>query len=212
MYPDQPQVPGPTPPPSDNNYDFILNPQKPIKKGVLGGVGSDPFVSRILFIIGGAVILMVVGALLVNIIFGGKTNLETIVSITQSEQEVVRLAAMGEDATSQPVLNAAINTQLGVKTHQQEWLAFLGQHGRKVESKELALKRNTTTDKKLTTAIQTSTFDTTYTTVMRSQLDAYAAALKSAYQGASDKQERLLLGQQYDEVQLLLKQWPANPT
>lgn len=205
MNPEQPQAPVQP----GNDYDFILNPEKPAKKGMLAG--GDPFVSKILFILGGAAILMIVGALLVNMLFGGKTNLETIVSIAQSEQEVVRLAAMGEDATTQTVLNAAINTQLIVKTHQQEWLTFLSRHGRKVESKELALKRNATTDKKLTTATQTSTFDTTYTTVMRSQLDAYAAALKSAYQGASDKQERLLLGQQYDEVQLLLKQWPASP-
>ena len=152
--------------------------------------------------------LMIVAAVLVNLFFGGKTNLETVVALAQSEQEIVRLAGRGEDAGNQAVRNAAITARVSVRTQQQEWLAYLSKHGRKVESEELALKKNAATDRQLTTATQTSTFDTTYVSVMRGRLDAYAASLRNAHQGASNKQERELLAVHFGEVQLLLKQWP----
>lgn len=193
-----------------NQYDFILNPQKPQKRNVLGGIGGDPFISKILFIVGGAVVLMVMAALFINLLFGSKTNVETLVALAQTEQEIVRLSSMGEDAADQSIRNAAITSQLSVTSHQRIWLATLNKHNRQIEDKELSLKRDASTDKKLTTARQTSTFDTTYATVMRSKLEAYATVLKTAHQGSSDAKDRAALSSQYDDVQLLLKQWPGG--
>lgn len=196
-------------PPPTNNYDFILNPQKPAKKSNLGDVSSNPFIMKIAFILGGALVVMIILAVTVNLFFSKKTNLEVLVSLAQTEQEVVRISDMSNNATDQTVKNAAINTSVTIKTQQQEWVAFLAKHKRKVETKELSLKRNPATDNKLTLAKQTSTFDTAYTSVMRTQLQAYIAALKTTYQGATSKQERALLGEHYSEAQLLLKQWPS---
>jgi len=202
--------PQPAQPLPGNHYDFILNPEKPQKRGLLGGLGGDSLIAKIVFLIGGAVIFMVVMAVVINLFFGSKTSLDTLVGIAQTEQEIVRLGSLSKDATDQAVKNASLNTQLTVKSHQQVWLAFLAERSRTVKSEELVLKRDSATDKKLRVADQTSTFDTTYTTVMKAQLEAYSAALKTAYQGASNKKEKELLAKHYDDVKLLLKQWPAS--
>lgn len=190
------------------NYDFIINPEKPTKPGGLGAVGKDPFIMKIIVLVGGALVVMAVLALIMNFVFGGKTNVETIVALAQTEQEIIRLSAEETKAVDQGVKNAAVNTGLSVKSHQQKWLAYLSKHSREIKKEEMALKRDAKTDLKLKTALQTSTFDATYTTVMRSQLTSYAATLKSAYEGESSKQQRDILTAQYKDVALLLKQWP----
>lgn len=200
----QPAAPQPT-----NNYDFILNPEKSQKRKFLGGLGGDTFITKVVFIVGGAIVLMVVLAVVVNLFFGSKTNLDTVVALTKTEQEIARLSAAGEDASNQEIKNSAINTQLVITSHQRSWLTFLGKRGREVKKEELNLGKDTSSDKRLETAKQTSTFDTTYNTLMRSGLTAYASSLKNAYQGASNKQERELLNKHYKDVQLLLKQWPS---
>jgi len=191
-----------------NNYDFILNPQKPTKHKLLGGLGGGSFITKVMFIVGGAIVLMVVTAVLVNVFFGGKNNLESLVALTKTEQELARLGAEGKEAGSQEVKNSAINTVLVVTSHQKSWLAFISKHGRTVKSEELKLSRDTSSDKQLATAKQTSTFDTIYTTLMRSGLTDYAKAIKNAHQSTANKQERDMLDNQYKDVQLLLEQWP----
>jgi hypothetical protein len=194
------------------NYDFIMNPDKPAKAPLIGGGKGDPFIFKLLFIIGGTVIVMIVLALLVNVVFGSKTNVESFVTLTESEQEIVRISGQSREAIDQNVLNAAINTKLTVKSHQQKWLAFLKLHRREVKPEELNLKKDTTTDTRLKNAVQTSTFDATYSSIMRTQLTAYAKSLRTTYNGTTDKLQRELLSKHYDDVQLLLKQWPEAAT
>jgi len=192
-------------PPEGTNYDFILNPEKPAKRKAVGGMGGDSFIIKILFIVGGTVILMVVAAFLVNLFLGNRTNLDALVGLAQSEQEIVRLSEKGKDATSQDIKNAAVNTQLSVKSHQSDWLAYLGERGREVKDKELDLKKSASADKRLETAKQASLFDNTYANMMRSELTDYAKALKSAYDGSVVKEEKSILNKHYAGVQLLFK-------
>jgi hypothetical protein len=203
MYPEQPASSAP-----DNNYDFIMNPQKAPKPKLSGGVAGNPFILKLIFVVGGAVAVMIVVAVAINLFFNKKGNVESLVAITQTEQELVRLSTQGGGATGQTVKNAAINTQLSLRTQQKSWQAFLGKRGRDVPQKELDLKKNETTDKTLRAAKQTSTFDSAYTTIMRSQLETYAGDLKAAYITATTNQEKLLLDTHYQQVGLLLKQWP----
>lgn len=201
-------------PAPSNNYDFIMNPGQPQpKRGLFAGApGKDSFVTKILILVGGAVLVMIVLAVVINLFFGGKTSLDTLVSLAQAEQEIVRLSAEGEDATSQEIKNAAVTTELSLTSHQQQWLAYLAERSRPVPAEELNLKRNASLDAKLKTAAQTSTFDTTYTDIMRSQLTTYAQALRTAYQNESGAQKRALMSNQYNDVVLLLKQWPQKTT
>lgn len=202
--------PTPAAPPPGNDYNFIMNPEKAKKQGGLSGVGGDPFIAKIVLIVGGALALIIVLTLSVNLFFGGTSNLDMVVSLTQREQEIIRLSAESENATGQEIKNAAINTQLSIKSQQQSWVAFLGKRGRAVPPEEMNLKKDTSSDNKLKLAEETSTFDTTYTTIMRSQLEDYAGLLKSTFDGATNKEERELLSTHYNEVLLLLSQWPSS--
>jgi hypothetical protein len=208
MQPEQPT----TPVSGDTNYDFIINPQQDTKRGILSSAGKDPFITKIAILLGGTVLVLGVLAFVINLIFGGKTNINTITALTQTQQEIVRLSTLEKDAVDQTVKNAAVNTNVTLTSHQQKWLAYLETHGTKLKSEQLALKRDSKTDNRLELAIQTSTFDATYTTVIRTQLTTYANDLKAAYNGKSTKQQRALLNAQYRDVALLLKQWPVPST
>lgn len=192
-----------------NNYDFIMDPQKPPKPKLFGGGGGGgSFITKIALIVGGALVIIVVLAVLTNIFFGNKTNIENFVALAQREQEIVRLSGLGKTATSQAIKNAVTNTELTLISHQQTWMAFLDKRGREVKKEELNLKKDSDIDKKLQIAEQTSTFDDTYTDVMREQLKDYAAELKTTFNGSSGQQQREILSNHYGEVDLLLKQWP----
>jgi hypothetical protein len=170
--------------------------------------GNSSFIIKIVSLVGGAVVLMIVIAVAVNIFFGDKTNYGTIISIAQTEHEITRLSTLSKASSDQLVINAAANTGLSIDSQEQAWMTFLKNHRQKVDDKVLLLKKDPTTDKKLQTAQTTSTFDVTYVQVMRQQLEAYGNQLKAAYKGATNQQERSLMSSQYDGVQLLLKQWP----
>lgn len=202
--------PTPAAPPPGNDYNFIMDPEKPKKKGLMDDSSGNSFIAKIVLLVGGAVALIIVLTVGVNLIFGGRSNVELVVGLTQQQQEIVRLSAEGENALGQQIKNAAINTRLSIRSHQQSWTAFLGKKGRTVPPEELNLKKDTTTDNKLKLAEQTSTFDTTYTTVMRSELEDYAGLLKNTFDATTKKEDRQLLSLHYNEVQLLLEQWPGS--
>jgi hypothetical protein len=203
MYPQQPQTPAP-----GNNYDFILSPEQK-KPPLLGGkLGNNPFLAKIIFIVAGAVVLMIVLAVVVNLAFGNRANIESMVLITQTEQEITRLSNEGSNASSLAVKNAASNTSVTIETHKQEWLAYLSSRDKTVSEEELALKRDAAIDSRLKNATKTSTFDTTYTTVMLSQLSDYADLIRDTYDKSASSEQRQILSKHYSDVQLLLKQWP----
>jgi hypothetical protein len=204
MQPEQSVSPAP-----GNNYDFIMSPQEAPKPKFPVPLGGNSFMLKLVFIVGGAVIVVIIAAVAVNLFFARQDNIATTLSIVQTEQELVRLGTAGKKASSQEVRNAAINTQLSVKSHQQDWLDFLAARNREVKKAELELKENASTDSKLSTAEETSTFDTTYISVMRSQLESYGNALSDTYDGTSNKKQRDLLLSHYADVKLLLEQWPA---
>jgi hypothetical protein len=189
-----------------------MEPPKKPPKPRLPGIGGNPFLMKIVFFLGGGVVVMIIVAVVVNMMFGSKTNIQDIVDIATVEQEIVRISAKGDNATTQHVKNAAINTQASVVTQQQEWIKFLAKHGRKVDAKQLVLKKDPKTDVRLTQAQATSTYDVTLTQIMRTQLEAYAKQLKTAYTNATGTEEKKTLQKDYDAVVLLLEQWPADPS
>lgn len=218
--PTQTPEPGPapepsTPPPvvtddSGSAYDFILNPQKPAKKPFGDGLFKDPFIAKVVFLVGGTLVVILATWFAVTLFFGNKTDIESLVAIAQRGQEIVRVSNLGDDANSQDIRNAAINTEVSIKSQQNSLIAYLSTQDRKIKANELSLKKDATTEPKLKKAKEAGTFDATYTTIMRAQLTDYASALKSAYNGKPSKTARKLLAQQYNDVQLLLKAWPEE--
>ncbi len=198
-------------PVQNDPYKFIMEPPKPPRaaKFSFRNIGGNSFMVKLVLLIGGAVILMIISAIVINIFFSNKTNIEDVVGIVQTENEIARVAAQGTKAVTVPVQNAAVTTQLTLTTQQQAWTAFLAKQGRKISPKELVLKKDANTDKQLTQARATSTYDLTLTQLLRTQLEAYKGLLKNAYDNASNKQEKVLLESHYKQTNLLLEQLPT---
>src|SRR2546423_13391611 len=94
MNPEHPSIlsPGGTP------YEFILNPASPPKRTSGPGIGGNAFLLKLVFIIGGAIVLMIVIGVAANIFLGNRTNLGTLVGIAQSQTELTRIATNGVGA------------------------------------------------------------------------------------------------------------------
>jgi hypothetical protein len=202
MDPDQPGIP-----PPGNNYDFIVNPDKPTGPKSSNPI-KNPFVLKLVLILGGALVFVLLASFAVNLFFGDKTNVTDLVQLTQTETEIGRIAALGNQTDGQDTRNAAVNDYLVVTNQRNEWLAFLAKGGHKVAPKVLNLKKNKTTDNRLNSAKQISTFDKTYAQVMRELLTNYLTDLKNAHTNAFGKKEKDLLQKHYAQTQILLAQWP----
>jgi hypothetical protein len=207
MNPEQQPGPAPYQQPSPDPYQFIM--ESPKKQKTPGTISGNPFLMKILLLIGGAIVLLFAIGILVNILFGSRVNVADLTTITQTQQEIIRIAEEGRAATSQTIKNAAMGTQLALTTQQQETLAFLNKNGKEVKGKELNLKKSSTTDKQLEQAKTAGVFDSTYSRIMREKVEAYASQLRSAHGKALGRTEKTLLTQHFNETQLLLDQWPA---
>ena len=197
--------------PQQNPYDFILSsPPKQPHKGV-PGLMSDPFISKLVFLIGGAIVLMVAAAVAVNLFFGSKTNFADLVAVAETQQEMVRVSGMYAAATDQNLINASVTVQASISTQQAAMVNFLKQHSHDVKPSVLAAKQNPQTDTKLATAKQNNNFDSVFAQTLRQELTAYTANLRTYYLNASGKQEKTLLANDFAQTQLLLKQLPGAP-
>jgi hypothetical protein len=210
MDPQQPQL-------GHNPYDFILNPKQPVKHPLnpLSGklptsVTGNSLVMKLLFIIGGAVLLMIVLAIATSLLTHNKGDVAQFTSLAETQQEVVRVATYGQNMVTQTgSQQLAIDTILGVQTQQNQLLSYLGQQGVKLSTKQLALKANLTINTELTNAQQTSTVDTVYAQVMQSELQSYASQTKQLWQLTTDTTARSFLRADYAQTELLLKQVPS---
>ena len=210
MYPDQ-QQPAPYNPHTPGDpYQFIMEPPKKQKMSGPGKLAGNPFIMKLLFIVGGAVVIMFTLGIVVNIFFGGRTSVEEIVTITQTQQEIVRMSGENTKASDQTIKNAAVSAQLALTSQQTDWLAYLAKNGRGVDAKELALKRNAAIDQQLTQAQQTSTFDVVYGQLMYNNLVAYQGLVKKTLENAANNTEREMLTGDYQEILILLEQWPQS--
>ncbi|HEX3568586.1 MAG TPA: hypothetical protein VHT70_02825 [Candidatus Saccharimonadales bacterium] len=209
-----PYPPAQTPPPQQNPYEFIVNPTPPSKRPLLGahipGI-KDPFIAKIIMILGGVIILMVIVGIIVSVLFSGKTNTQDLVGIAEAQTELVRVATQGTTQSTQQITkNLAINVELGVQTNQQQFLDYLGKHGQKLGTKTLGLKHSSTTDQQLTTAIQSSTFDSVFVQIMQNQLQSYVSELEQAGNNASSTTAKQLIQTSLGAAQKLLAQVPSS--
>lgn len=192
-------------PTGHNPYEFIVNPNTP-KKG-LGLFGGNDFIKKIIFLVGGAVVLMVVAATILSAL-GPKTDSTTsLISIAQRQQEIIRVASIGSgQATGPTASNFTTNVALSVTSNQNDVLTYLGSKGTKLNAKKLALDRNTQTDKLLADATAASTFDSVVTQTLTSQLTTYQTSLRTAYKQTSSQKTKQLLQNCYNATTLLLEQ------
>lgn len=199
--------------PERDPYDFILNPNTPAPKKPLAVASSNSFLIRIGIIVGGAILVMTIGAIIVSLIFSKKTNTTTIVTLAATQTEIVRVSGLlssGTDQTNvQTIKNYAANVNLSVASQLHSTLQYLARNSVKPGPKLLAVKKNSSTDTAFTTAVQNSTFDTVFVQTLQTELQSYASDLKTYYNNSSDTAAKILLATDYSQVQLLMKQAPA---
>jgi hypothetical protein len=196
-------------PPIGNSYDFIMNPQQPPKPKKIGLGGNSHFGLTIAFILGGAVLFMVVLAVIINIFSGGTSNKTSLISLAQTQNELIRVAGQGtKSAVQQTTKNLSVTVQYSVSTQQKQTLAYLANHGTAVGSKDLTLKQNASTDQQFATAKVTSTFDSVFTQIMQDGLTSYAGNLKQLYNTTTNTTVKELTSTYYEQTQLLISQIP----
>jgi len=188
-------------------YDFILNPENPVKKPLLIPTGNS-MLSRLAIGVGGLVVLVILVVVIAGLLGGSSGgNLAALTTVAQDQTELTRVANLSTSQTpSQDVANVAINTSLSVSSAKQQLLTYLADNGHNLGVKDLNLKRDTRTDTQLQTAAAASNFDSTFISVLQTQLDAYQRDLKLAYGSTTGPKGKALLSSQYDAAELLLKQ------
>lgn len=173
---------------------------------------ENPFMQKLVLLIGGAIILMMVLAIMISMFNSNRsTGTEQLIDIAQTQAEIIRVSDQGiTNASQQSVKNLAITTKFSLRTQQNQIISYLAKQGTKVSPEQLALKRDAETDQKFTLAKQTSSFDTVFSQTMQSELQDYATTLKSVFSQATGKNERALLSADYTQVQLLISQVPSK--
>lgn len=189
-----------------------MSPQAPKQRGLrLPGV-KDPFISKLIILILGIVIgVVVIGVLVANFLGKTQVNVADLTAVAQTQQEIVRVATQGASTGTQPVTrNFAISVQLSLRTEQLQMVDYLKKQGTKLSTKTLTLKKNTTTDKQLTNASQTSTFDSTFVQIMQNSLVAYNTLLEQSLNRASGANEKKILNADIASANALLQMVPTQ--
>lgn len=197
-----PQVTPPgQPTQSQDPYHFIMNPEQPRRSY------TPNKMKGILFIVGAVSIILILFIVILSMIRGGGGVNEQFITIAQEQQEIIRVAGLQEGAVQkQNTKNFITNTSLSLKSDQAKLRQFMAEHGVKVSEKQLALKRNATTDTELTSAISTSTLDAVLTKELQDELTVYQSTLGKTYQATTGKQSRTLLVELNETAKLLLAQ------
>ena len=193
-------------PSSGGQDDFIMNPGKPPRKKLFAG---NNFAMTLALIVGGAFIFMIIVAMLLNAFAPKKVSKADLISLAQTQQEIVRVATRAnQDAVQQVTKNLAVTVQYTLTSQQQTVVNYLAKNGTKVSPKQLALKQNATTDQQLTSATSTSTFDLVFSQIMQNELQAYANSLKALNAKAASTTEQNFTSAYYQQTQLLISQIP----
>jgi predicted outer membrane protein len=205
MQPQQPYSQPPAAPQNVGQYDFITGGGSQTSK--FKGLKNTP--KTLLVVAVGALLLIGLVWIILGLAFGGGNNkVAPLVGIAQQQAELIRIsstATQDDSLSGQDAKNFAQTTQLSLSTDQQATVAFLAKNGKKIDKKQLVLMKSSQTDTALTAAKASGNYDTTYVSIMQTQLKAYQASLKQAYSGATNKTEQQLLNNAFNNSTLLLE-------
>lgn len=192
----------------NNPYEFIMNPQQPVRRNPFGG----GFLLKIVLIIGVGGFIAIILYVYAMTTGTASTSNETFINIGQQQAEIKRVATSGTTvARNQNVKNFGSNTALTLTSNQFDLLTFLAKRGVKVENKTLGLKQNPVTDQKLTTARDASLYDEAYTEVLVSELKAYQGSLQAAYSKTESQTEKDLLCGFFGQAAALIAMTAEDP-
>mgnify|MGYP007083597512 CR=1 FL=1 len=208
--PPQPQLPQNLPSGqfNSNQFDFIMNPQKPQKPSLLPG---GPKIKMVILGLGIVTVVIVLLAIILGVFSSGDATTEALVKISQQQTEIIRIATDGnKKAGSEKTRKLASMTSMTIATDQQNMLSYLAKQKRKVKPKELNLLVDKKTDTKLAAASSNGRYDEVFTQILLEQLTQYQTALKSNFNSVGDKGKDVL-NKSYDNVTLIINDNKTTP-
>ncbi len=206
MYPDDSDQRPPNP------YEFIVNPQQPKRRGLKVPGVRNPFLAKLLLVVVVVAIVVAIAGVLLSSVFSKQgINAQGLIGVAQSQQELVRVSKQGAANGTQSVTRIfSTNVELSLQTEQLQLLAYLKKQGYKPSTKTLSLKKSSSTDTQLTTAIQSSTFDSIYVQLMQNSLVAYNTELEQASNNATGANEKKIIAGELSAASMLLQQVPTQ--
>ena len=208
-YPPQAPAPNPNDP---GRYDFFMSPQQSQKRSLLPTGGG--FGMKIGMLVGGAVLLMVIVGIVMSFIPSG-LNEKELTALAKSQNEVLRICtdAAGGKAQDSATREFAQTCQMTVTSRQQELLAYTGKHGLKLTTKSLAKSANAQSTRALAASVASSSYDQTFVTIMKADLNKYVADLQAAFKTAKSAEQKALLQNTFaDEKALAIQLKDADTT
>lgn len=186
-------------------YDFIMNdPAKPKKSLFSFGGGQSNKLIMILLGLIGLIIVIVVGSLLLG---GTQTVKDQLIDIAQEQNEIIRVAEIGQTTSTQSSTKQLAQTiKLVTATDQNNILGLKGVG--KVNDKTLAQKQDVSIDQRLTAAEQNGEFDATFYTIIGQLLTTYQRDVRSAFDASNNAETRQTLSNTYENATLLLEAIP----
>ena len=182
----------PAPAGGENPYDFILSgPAKP-KRSFLPSGGSSKQRAIVVGVgaVGGLIVFFIILALISS---AGKGSYGNLVTLAQTQAEIVRVSTEGAPKVRDPGVSAFVqNINLALTTDQQETVSYLAKHGQKLNSKKLALLQSSKTDATLAAADQSGQLDNVMLDTMQQALQVYKQDLATDYKSAKGSQKTLL--------------------
>lgn len=192
------------PPTNQNNqYDFILNPQKPPKQP-LKIFGGNAMVQRAV-IVGAGLILLIVSIIFVMSFLNKASNAQAqkLIELGQTQQEILRVAETADDKINDSDLNRTrITAIIATRSAIKDTTDALAKRGKKADEKLLARGQNPNNDQILTSAEQNSRFTEAYEALLKQQLDNYLLQIKSVHDSGSAS-EKESLAALYEQMQIL---------
>ena len=191
------------PPQQSNQYDFIVS-----YNGHHAGswLLRASLKTRIMVVGGGLIVLLLLGWIFVALLTAGSNaGVQNLTALTEEQTELARISLdptlRADQATTQ---NFASTTRLSLMSDEQAFVDYLTSVNATPSADTLALGRNGATDTQLQNARASGTYDQTYISIARTQLQTYAGNLQRAFNATSNRSERQLLSSAYAHAQLLL--------
>jgi hypothetical protein len=185
------------------NYDFIFNDKAVPKKSKLP-TGLNPIV-----LIAGALIVIMILVLILSAVLGSKGSLDkaSLTDVIGKAQEINRISSAQQPNLKDPNVSGLAATAAVASDSDQATLSnYLTSHKVGIDKKKLALyaTNDKSIDNQLTAAQQSDTLDQAYSSYLKTALNSYAEAIKTAYAANQSINIKNILQQAYNSTETLL--------
>jgi hypothetical protein len=197
-------------PPSNNEYEFIMNAGNSPKKPLLDLGRASKFKKILIFGAGIILLLMLISIVFSFLNSAGSAQKDKLLELAQTQQEIIRVAEAAEEKIGdRNLLFKANSVRLAVSSSQQDIIAALAARGEKKIDKRLAAGLNPQNDAVLLEGEQNGNFDETYRALLQQQLNNYGLQLQAAHEG-STKSEKQAIEKAYSQLEILIEKEPTQ--